>query len=196
MALLCALSAPLGAQEGSLRRLTGPEKAQLLAIAREPLDASLEGRPIRDPTVGDRLLAVHPLLVSLYLEGKLVARCFELQRPGPLAIQAMSLAARLLESPQYGAAPDPAVLPGAKIAVAILGRFKEIESDLDLREGEGVVVLSGFKEGVAVWGDLAPGQGAKDLLSLASVVAGMRPGGWLTPSATLLSAPADEARER
>jgi hypothetical protein len=128
----------------------------------------------------------------MYLDGKLLARSWELARPGPLAGQAMLLSASMLDSPNYGNAPDPAVLSRVKVGVGVFYRFKEIKDETGLGDGEGVVVMNGFKEGVALPNDLPQGYKPQELLSFASQTGGMRPGAWLLPEATLLCAVVDE----
>jgi hypothetical protein len=194
--LAVLLPARLEAQGGP-PRLSGPEKRQLSAIAREPIAAVLEDRAPRQPTVGQRLLAQQPVCVSMYLDGKLVARSWELEMPGPLSVQVSALAASLLTGPGYGAAPDLTDLARVKIGVSVFYRpFRQIKDDSELEEGHGVVVLNGFRVGVAVPLDVAPGSKPADLLSFASGVGGMRPGGWLLPESSLLSAVVDDEREK
>jgi hypothetical protein len=189
-----ALVTSLEAQ-GAPARLSGVEKRQLLAIAKEPLLSAIESRPPREPAVGQRLNIPQPVAVSMYLDGKLIARSWELARPGPLVVQVSSLAAALLTGPNYGNVPDPGILSQVKIGVSVFYRFREIKDDRDLGGGEGVVVMSGFREGVGVPQDVPEGAKPADLLSFASVVGGMRPGTWMLPESTLLSGTVDDERE-
>jgi hypothetical protein len=194
--ILLGLQAKALEAQGGPSRLSGPEKRQLAAIAREPIAAAIEMRPMREPQVSQRLMAAQPVAVSIYLDGKLLARSWELARPGPLAAQTSSLAASLLTSPNYGKPPDASALPNVKVGVSVFYRFRQIKDDTELEEGEGAVVMSGFREGVAVPADLPPGHKPGDLLSLASEVGGMRPGAWLLPEAAILAAQADDEREK
>jgi hypothetical protein len=176
-------------------RLNGLEKQQLLAIAREPLSAIAEGREPRTPQASGTLTASLPLAVSLYLDGKLIARSWEIQRPGPLAESAMALAARALSSPKWGAPPATVDVPRVKAGITVLHGFVEIKDDKELPGGYGAVVMNGFKEGVAGPMDVMPGAPGSAILAFASEMAGMRPGGWLVPETALFASPADEARE-
>ncbi|MDR2352167.1 MAG: hypothetical protein LBF22_03235 [Deltaproteobacteria bacterium] len=192
LVFILAFATPLWAQMGNLG---GPEKKQLLAIAREPITAALEGRSPRSPSVGPALQAAHPLVVSFYLDGKLYARGFELENPGPLFAQAMALTVKLLNEPNWGTTPPPEILPQLKIGLAVLHRFLEIPDDKALNDMESVIILNGFNIGVAVPSDLPPGGTKKDLFTQASLVAGLRPGAWLLPDSTLISSPTIEAME-
>jgi hypothetical protein len=196
-ALSAALPAGALAQGQGVRpgRLTGLEKQQLLAIAAEPVAAVREGREPRVPQVTGTLAASLPLAVSLYLDGKLIARHWEIQRPGPLASSALILAAQALSQPRWGAAPRSTDIPRVKCGILVLHGFVEIRDDTELPEGYGAVVMNGFKEGVAGPMDADPGAKASAVLSFASEMAGMRPGGWLVPESALFASPADEARE-
>ncbi|MDR2611282.1 MAG: hypothetical protein LBG06_00015 [Deltaproteobacteria bacterium] len=176
-------------------RLSGLEKQQLLAIAAEPLAAIREGREPRMPQVSGNLAASLPLAVSLYLDGELVARSWEIKRPGPLAASAMALAARALTGPSWGSPTAAADVPRLKAGILVLHGFIQIKDDTQLPDGHGAVVMNGFKEGVAGPMDAPPGAKPSEILSFASRMAGMRPGGWMIPESTLFASPADEARE-
>jgi AMMECR1 domain-containing protein len=132
----------------------------------------------------------------MYLDGKLIARAWELARPGALTSQVSSLSASLLFSPKYGAPPAPEDLDKVKMGVTVFYRFHEIKDETELNEGEGVVVMNGFKEGVGVPGDIEEGGKATELLGFASVVGGMREGAWLLPESTILAATVDDEREK
>jgi hypothetical protein len=82
------------------------------------------------------------------------------------------------------------------MGVHVFYRFRQIKDETELVEGEGVVVLNGFKEGVGVPSDLPPGSKATDLLSFASEVGGLRPAGWMIPESSLLAALVDDEREK
>jgi hypothetical protein len=192
--IFLSLPLDLEAQGGGIA-LTGPEKKQLLAIAREPLSAALEGRPVLTPNVGQRLMVRKPVVVSLFLDGKLIARSWEIKEYGPLATQIMGLSSLFLSSPQFGRIPEPEELSRGKIHLAILGRFNQVPDDKAVGEGEGVVILNGFKEGVATPMDIPPGGSIQDMLRIASEIAGLRPNAWLLPETSILTSPADEALE-
>ncbi|MDR1314438.1 MAG: hypothetical protein LBQ12_12310 [Deltaproteobacteria bacterium] len=203
-AVACALAlhsgglgaqAPAQPQQPRAGRLTGLEKQQLLSIAAEPVAALREGREPRVPQVTGTLAASLPLVVSLYLDGKLVARHWEIQRPGPLASSAMILSAQALAQPRWGKAPLPTDAPRLKCGILVMHGFVEIKDDSELPDGYGAVVMNGFKEGVAGPMDVDPGAKPSAVLSFASEIAGMRPGGWLVPESALFASPADEARE-
>jgi hypothetical protein len=131
----------------------------------------------------------------MYLDGKLIARSFELARPGPLAAQISALAASLLDSPDYGTPPAAGDLAKVKMGFCVFYQWREIKDDSELREGEGAAVVSGFREGVASPAD-APSGKASDILSFAAQVGGMRPGAWLLPEATILASVVDDEREK
>jgi hypothetical protein len=139
-------------------------------------------------------MASQAVAVSLYLDGRLLARSWELARPGPLAAQAMLLGASLLQSPDYGTPPGPDDLARVTVGVSVFYRFREIKDEGDLSGGDGVVVINGFKEGVAVPGDVDSPGDPTAILSFASEVAGMRPGAWMLPGTSLLAAQVDEER--
>jgi hypothetical protein len=154
-----------------------------------------EGREPRSPQVTGTLAASLPLAVSLYLDGKLVARHWEIQRPGPLAPSAIILAAQALSQPRWGAAPKSTDVPRVKVGILVMHGFVEIKDDAELPPGHGAVVMNGFKEGLAGPMDVDPEAKSSAILSFASEMAGMRPGGWMVPGSTLFASPADEARE-
>jgi hypothetical protein len=194
MMAVLAVEAGAAAQAGP-GRLTGLEKQHLLAIAAEPVAALREGRPPRAPQVSGALTRSLPLAVSLYLDGRLISRHWEIRQPGPLSQSAMLLAAQALSNPRWGVAPTPADAPRLKAGITVLHGFFEIKDDNSLPEGHGVVVMNGFKEGLAGPMDVAEGAGPSELLAFASQIAGMRPGGWLVPETVIFASPADEARE-
>jgi hypothetical protein len=176
-------------------RLSGLEKNQLLAIAAEPLAAIREGREPRLPEAAGALSAPLPLAVSLFLDGKLIARHWEIRSPGPLAASAMALTAQALTSPKWGAPPAAEDIPRVRCGILVMHGFVEIKDDSELPADHGAVVMNGFKEGVAGPMDVLPGARPAEILSFASEMAGMRPGGWLVPESVLFASPADEARE-
>ncbi|MDR2349231.1 MAG: hypothetical protein LBF41_01225 [Deltaproteobacteria bacterium] len=175
---------------------TNPEKLELLSVAREAMTASFEGRTPRPAPANPKYSISRPVAVSIFLDGKLVARTWEIERPGPLATEIPALVSRALSDPKQGRPVTDEEIARAKLGVGVFGRFEQIENEKAVKEGDGVAVLVGFKEGVALPGDLPAGSKAFDLLSLAAVAGGMREGGWLLPDASLFRAEADEAREK
>ncbi|MDR2461030.1 MAG: hypothetical protein LBE38_09690 [Deltaproteobacteria bacterium] len=191
LSLFVISSEPLFAQG----RLSGPEKLSLLAIAREPLSSAFESRAPRIPDVGPRLRENRPVVVSLYLDGQLVARSWVLERPGPLVDELINLSTTILSEPMWGRVLTAEEHERVQFGVGVLSRFTEIPDEKAWQEGQAVVVMRGFKTGLALPGDLPVGTSAFDLFSFASEMGGMRKGTWLLDDSSLFTSPADEVRE-
>jgi hypothetical protein len=177
-------------------KFTGPEKLELIAIAREPVAAAFEGRAPRSPLPNPKYNRAYPLVVSLFLNGELVARSWEIQRPAPLIDSLPSLVSQVLTDPKYGRVITPEEEESVKFGVGVFSRFEQIQDDKGVKQGDGVVVLVGFKEGVALPSDVPTGAAAADLLSRASEIGNMRKGGWLLPNASIFRAYVDEVIEK
>jgi hypothetical protein len=108
----------------------------------------------------------------------------------------MALVSQALSAPKWGTPPAAVDVPRVKVGILVLHGFVAIKDDSELPEGHGAVVMNGFQEGVAGPMDAPDGQKPADILSFASRMAGMRPGGWLIPETALFASPADEAREQ
>ncbi|MDR1309611.1 MAG: hypothetical protein LBL95_06915 [Deltaproteobacteria bacterium] len=197
---LLAATAPAWAQDAPARRLSARELNYLLMVAREPLAALQEGRPVREPKQNRAFTALSqalPMVVTLRLDGEILARAWEIRQPLALIQGAMALAGKALESPDQGRPPTPEEWPGLKVAVAVLHSLSEAADDREVGPGQAVVVLEGFRIGVGLPRDLPQGYRNFDLLSKACEMAGLRPQAWLLPGrCSILASDVDEMVER
>jgi hypothetical protein len=177
-------------------KMPGPVKRDLLALAKEPLKATLEGRPPRTPKPNPALAISLPLIVSLYVDGVLAARAFQLDSPGPLEQAALSLGAQVLVDPTMGRVLTPEELPLASLGVAVLRDLREVPDDRAINPGEAVVILSGLTQAVGLPSDAPPPKKTVDLLDLTCQLVGLRPKAWLNSQTTILAGEAAEALEK
>jgi AMMECR1 domain-containing protein len=180
--------------------LKGNDKHILLLIAQEAIAAARESRPSREARVGPRLEAAQPLVVSLYVDGRLRARAWKLKALQPLYLAARDLIGAALANPKVSDQPlTREELARAKVGLAVLGKYAPAKDDTEVPPRSAVIIYNGFTEWLAlpgdVPGDVPGGRPAADLLSYACEQAGLRPQVWLLPSTTIFSAPADEIRE-
>ena|GEM_PF-2208338 len=175
--------------------LRGQQKSVLLLIAREALTAALENRPSREARVEPRLQAVQPLVLSIYVDGKLRARAWRIKNLQPLHLAARDLVQAALADPKVSDQPlYPHELARAKLGLAVLGRYARARDDTEIPPQSAVIIYNGFTEWLALPGDV-PGNAAADLLSFACAQAGLRPQVWLLPATTIFHAPAEEMKE-
>jgi hypothetical protein len=177
-------------------KLPGPVRRDLLALAKEPLAAAAAGRPVRTPQINKNLEVALPLVVSLYLNGQLVARAWNLESPSPIGTAAMALAAKALVDPDLGRPLTPEELPLATVGVAAIRDLREIPDDRALGPNQAAVVLSGLTQSVGLPSDAPPPKKAEDLLNLTCELAGLRPGAWLSGQSVILAGQAAEALEK
>jgi hypothetical protein len=204
--LLAAWAVPLQAQPApapvlppgqQAPPLTGPEKRVLWLIAKEAVTAALEDRASREATVDARLSLPQPMVVSIYVDGKLRARTWRLKDSPPLYLEARDLTKEALTRPKIGEGNlSPEELARAEVSAAVLGEYTQVKDDTEVPSGSGVIVYSGFKEGLALPGDVSSSESAADLLSYACEQAGLRPKIWLLPEvATIFAAKVEDIRE-
>jgi hypothetical protein len=177
--------------------LTGPEKRVLWLIAKEAVTAALEDRASREATVEARLSLPQPMVVSIYLDGKLRARTWRLKDSQPLYLEARDLTHEALTRPKVGQGNlSPEDLARAEVSAAVFGEYTQVKDDTEVPPGSGVIVFSGFKDGLALPGDVSSSESAADLLTYACEQAGLRPKVWLLPQvATIFAAKVEEIRE-
>jgi hypothetical protein len=188
-----------------IRRLSGQELNYLMKVAREPLNALIEERPIRefkDSAAPGAINQSLPMAVTLWLNGQILARAWEIRQPQPLMAGTLSLANKVLNNPDQGRAPTIEEWRDLKVGIAVLHRLAEAIDDKEVKAGQAVVILDGFTIGLGLPKDM-PGPKDKpfkyensDLLSKACEMAGLRPGAWLLPDKlTILAADVDELIE-
>jgi len=190
--------APPGTQAQSFipwPALKSPEKKVLLLIAREALTAATENRPSREARVEPRLHLAQPVVVSIYVDGKLRARSWRIKNIQPIYTSVRDLVGQALADPKVSDQPlSQEELARAKIGLAVLGRYSKANNDKEIPPRSAVIIYNGFKEWLALPGD-APHGSAADILSLACGQAGLRPNVWLLPTTTIFHATAEEAKE-
>jgi hypothetical protein len=198
--LFWAAAWPAWAQDRPPQRLSARELNYLLAVAKEPLAALREDRAVREPKENRAFTALNqalPMAVTIWLDGEILARAWEIRQPQALIQGAMALGGKVLENPDQGRPPSPEQWPRVKVAVAVLRDLAEAADDQQVGPGQAVVVLEGFSLGIALPQDLPPGHKAFDLLSKACEMAGLRPQAWLVPGkCSILAANADEMAEK
>jgi AMMECR1 domain-containing protein len=176
--------------------LKGHEKKILLLIAREALAAAMENRPSREARVEPRLKVAQPVVLSIYVDGKLRARSWKIKNIQPIYLAARDLLSQALAEPKVSDQPlSQEELARAKIGLAVLGRYARANNDQEIPPKSAVIIYNGFKEWLALPGDV-PGGSAADILSLACGQAGLRPQAWLLPeTTTIFHAKAEEMKE-
>jgi hypothetical protein len=196
LALSFSLAAPgplWGAEEFSL---PGPVRRDLIALAKEPLTAAVAGREVRVPRPNKALDPAFPMVVSLYLNGLLAARAWNLESPGPMSQTALALGAQVLVDPSLGRVLEAEELPLATVGVAIIRDLAEARDDRDLRPGMAAIVFSGLTVSVGLPSDAPPPKTAQDLLNLTCELAGLRPTAWLGGQSTILTGLTAETLEK
>lgn len=200
---LCVLTAApvrVAAQERALQPalppLTGAQRYVLLQIAREAIDATLENRESRAATVEARLNEPQPIVVTVYVDGKLRGRAWALKSSTPLFENAREITYQAIDESKVGEKVlTLEELARAEVAVAVLGKYTKAADDREIPPHSAVIIYNGFTEWMALPGDVESGQAA-DLLSYACEQAGLRPNVWLLPETSIFWAPAEELREK
>ena len=195
---------PAGAQffektepgQSPIRRLSARELNYLLKVAEEPLLALKESRPPRpltDSASSGALNQTLPAVVTLWLDGQILARAWEIRQPQPLVAGVEALAAKVLDSPDQGRVPTIEEWPRVKVGLAVLHQLAEAADEKEVAKGQAVVVLEGFTIGLGLPKDMTCQYESADLLSKACQMAGLRPNAWLLPDKlTIFSAAVDE----
>lgn len=198
--VLCALSLPAFAQERPLQPtlppLGGVQKTALLQIAREAIDATLENRESRTATVEARLAEPQPIVVTVYVDGKLRGRAWALKTTTPLFENARDITYQAIDEPITGGGMlSLEELARAEVSVAILGKYTKAADDREIPPRSAVVIYNGFKEWMALPGDVESTAPA-DLLRYACEQAGLRPNVWLLPQTSIFWSDVQEVREK
>lgn len=180
---------------GTLPALTGPQKKTLVLIAREVLDAVREGRPSREATVEPRLTMAQPMVVSIYVDGRLRARAWRLRGVMPIYLEARDLTYQALAAPKVSDQPlRIEELSRAEVGLAVLSGYTRVKDDSQISPRSAVIIYNGFIEWLALPGDVSSKKPA-DLLNYACEQAGLRPQVWLLPQTAIFSAQVEGARE-
>jgi AMMECR1 domain-containing protein len=136
------------------------------------------------------------MAVTLWLDGQILARAFEIRQPQPIVDGILALAQKVLAEPDEGRVPTMEEWPRVKVGVAVLHGLLEAQSDQEVGAGQAVVVLEGFTIGVGLPKDMPSRYQSSDLLSKACQMAGLRPNAWLLPEkVTIFAALVDEMVE-
>lgn len=184
-----------GLSTGHIPALTGPQKRTLSLIAREAVDATIEGRPSREATVDPRLMLAQPMVVSIFVDGELRARAWRLTELRPIYLQARDLTYLALSTPKVTKRPvKQEELQKARVSVAVLSDFTLAKDESEVPPGAAVVIYHGFTEWLGLPGDIASDK-AKDLLAHICQQAGLRPMVWLLPQTTIYSAQVEGTTE-
>lgn len=191
-----AIASAQGVVPPSLPRLSGPQKRTLLLIAREAIDASLEGRSSREATVEPRLTVAQPLVVSIYVDDKLRGRAWSLKGESSLHFMARDLTYEAISSPRVSRFPLAVdELARARVSIAVLSGYTRANDDSDVPSGSAVIIYNGFTEWMALPDDIESTKAA-DLLDYACEQAGLRPHVWLLPQTVIYSAGVEQSSER
>jgi AMMECR1 domain-containing protein len=198
--LFLATVSPISAQERTIQPalppLTGAQRNVLLQIAREAIDATLENRESRAATVEARLNEPQPIVVTVYVDGKLRGRAWSLKSSTPLFENAREITYQAIDEPRTGGEMlSLEELARAEVAVAILGKYTKAADDREVPPKSAVIIYNGFTEWMALPGDVESGKAA-DLLSYACEQAGLRPNVWLLPQTSIFWATVEEVREK
>ena len=196
-ALILALITAPGPAEAQTRYqpLSVKEKNFLLRMAREPVAAILEGRRPRDlraPSSMRRLNQSQRLVMTIFLDGELLARAWELRTPGVLQATTVSLAHRIMQTPDVGRPPTYEEMPRIRIGLAVLHDLKEVATEKEALVGQALVALSGFSFAVGLPSDLPRGYTTFQLYSRACEISGLRSGEWLGDDATIYAGAVEE----
>ncbi|MDR1658609.1 MAG: hypothetical protein LBT47_13895 [Deltaproteobacteria bacterium] len=198
-ALVFFPAGPAAAQKNSqFKHLSGKEKKFLMSLAKEPLNALIKSTvPLerKAPASMTRLNQSQRLVVTVFVDGQLVARAWELRQPGPLQAAAVSLGARALVDPDVGRALTSDEWSRATISVAIIYNFADLTDDRQAQAGQALVVLNDFDFAVGLPSDLPAGYTTAQLLTAACQLSGLRPNAWLGQRVSLFAGDVEEIFE-
>lgn len=190
-----ALGQDISSPSAALPDLTGQQKSILLMIAREAIEATIEGRDSREATVEPRLTIAQPMVVSVYIDGELRARAWALKTAQPLYLLARSLTYQAIDQPKVSdKAISPEELSKAEISIAVLSNYTRAKDETEIPPKSAVIVYYKFTEWMALPGDVKSDKAA-DLLSYACEQAGLRPHVWLLSETAIFQAKVEETRE-
>jgi hypothetical protein len=195
-----ALAQDRPAQQPTSKRLSAKEMTYLLVLAKEPLNAFKEGREVRPldkPSYTPGINQTLPTVVTLWLDGQILARAWEIRQPQPLNEGVLTLAAKVLDSPNQGRVPTMEECLRVKVGVAVLHNLEEAYDDKAIGLEQAVVILEGFTMGIGLPKDMPPHYKNSEMLSKACQMAGLRPNIWLLPDkCTIFAADVDEVVEK
>lgn len=176
------------AVQSKLPALTGPQKRTLMLIAREALTATLENRPSREATVEPRLMQPQPMVVSIYVDGRLRARAWRLTELTPIYLAARDLTYLALSTPRVSKNPlTLEELHRAQISLAVLSNYTLVTRENEIPNRSAIVLYHGFTEWLTLPDDL-PSDDPVQRLEYTCVQAGLRPKVWLLPQTTIYTA--------
>ena len=170
--------------------LSSEERSQLVALAREAVEAHLRGRPLpRRPGAEGVLAESRGCFVTLTNAGRLRGCIGTFQPPGPLASTLPQMAAAAARDSRFILDPVTAgELPKLKVEVSILSPLEPMESLQELRLGtHGIYVVYGGRAGCFLpevekemdW------NAEQFLDNCCTHKAGLPPGAWKQPGATV-----------
>lgn len=198
-ALILACAAVAEAQSTAIYQpLSVKEKNFLLRMAREPVRAILNGsrpRDLRAPGSMTRLNQSQRLVMTIFLDGEFLARAWELRSPGVLQATTVSLSHRILEQPDVGRPPTYDEMPRITIALAVLHNLKEIASDKEAHQGQGLLATVGMDFAVGLPSDVGKPYTPFQLFSHACELSGLRSGAFLGDTANLYAGEVEEFSE-
>ena len=170
--------------------LSPEERAQLVALARESVEARLAGRRLPAPAAADGVLAeAHGCFVTLTNQGRLRGCIGTFQPPGALAAPLPRMAAEAVRDSRFILDPVTAdELPQLTIEVSILSALTPMKGLEELRLGtHGIYVIQGNRAGCFL-PEVATDMGwnAEEFLDqCCSHKAGLPPGAWKQPGTTV-----------
>lgn len=131
--------------------LTGPEKDELLTIARESIEAHVKGT---DPKVekvwtSENLLKDAGAFVSIHRQGRLRGCIGTFASPAPLYKTVMDMAvAAASQDPRFPPV-DESELKYIKIEISVLSPLKEVKDPSEIEIGKhGIYIIKGLSRGV------------------------------------------------
>ncbi len=131
--------------------LTGPEKDELLAIAREAIVAHLKGTasPVEKVRTSENLLKDSGAFVSIHRGGRLRGCIGTFASPNPLYKTVIDMAvAAASQDPRFPPV-DESELKYIKIEISVLSPLKEIKDPSEIEIGKhGIYIVKGLDRGV------------------------------------------------
>lgn len=190
-------SAVLAPAQGRGFELTPLDRKHLLMIAREAAEAHLDGRPRRRPRPNPRLERRQGLAVSYYAnDGRLLRRAWRLAQPWAMTEAAAELS---VEAGFASNGAQPPLGPGearaSRIRVSVISDYVRITEAEEIGPQDAVVILWGFKEGLALPGDAAAAPHGLNMLEAAGLSIGLNAPAWRLDGAVLFKARPHEITE-